>query len=122
MAVMSGTASLVLLPIGASSGDLGALDGGGWLRVALLALLSGSAAHGLLVWSQHQVPVSQISVLQLAQPVLAATWAWIFLGESVGGVQGVGMAVVVASLALFTRAAASSVPRTTDGELGGTPG
>ena len=34
MAVMSGAATVVLLPIGASSGDLGGLDCGGWLRVA----------------------------------------------------------------------------------------
>jgi drug/metabolite transporter (DMT)-like permease len=90
--------------------------------VALLAILSGSAAHGLLVWAQRHVPVSHISVLQLAQPVLAASWAWIFLGESVGGVQGIGMVVVVASLALFTRAAGTSVRRTTEGELGGPSG
>jgi drug/metabolite transporter (DMT)-like permease len=72
-----------------------------WGWVLLLAVVTGTVAHGLVVWSQRLVPVSTISTLGLSQPALAAGWAWLILGESLLGSQLVGMAVVLVALFLF---------------------
>jgi drug/metabolite transporter (DMT)-like permease len=74
-----------------------------WGWVLALAVMTGTVAHGLVVWSQKLVPVSTISTLGLSQPAMAATWAWLILGESLLAVQVVGMAVVLVALFLFVR-------------------
>jgi drug/metabolite transporter (DMT)-like permease len=74
-----------------------------WGWIALLAVLTGTVAHGLLVWAQRLVPVGTISTLGLAQPATAAAWAWLLLGEELLAPQLLGMAVVLVALYLFVR-------------------
>jgi drug/metabolite transporter (DMT)-like permease len=82
----------------------------GWISVVLLVLLTGIAAHGLIVFAQHSVPVASIGVIQSGQPALAVFWAWLILGEAVTAVQIPGMVLVVVGLALFTRASGRASP------------
>jgi drug/metabolite transporter (DMT)-like permease len=85
-------------PVAVGSGDLFGLDARGWFVVVVLALSAGVVAHGLLAWAQRHVAVSTMSLMQLAQPGLAALWAFLVLGEEVAPVQFVGMALVVAGV------------------------
>lgn len=78
------------------------LSGRAWLVVVLLTVLTGVAAHGLIVFAQNHVPVAVIGVLQVGQPALAVFWAWVILGEAVAPTQVPGMALVLIGLALFT--------------------
>jgi drug/metabolite transporter (DMT)-like permease len=78
------------------------LDAKGWLVVVLLTLLTGVLAHALLVFAQKLIPIATIGVMQSAQPALAVLWGIIILGETVSGVQVVGMVLVVVGLGLFT--------------------
>ena len=69
------------------------------------------------------MPVSTIAILQVGNPALATLWAFLILGETVTGVQAVGMAVVIGSLAAFTLTSRRGVPSVLDnGELGGPSG
>jgi drug/metabolite transporter (DMT)-like permease len=102
MGTLSPIAAVVVLPFAAVTGDLVDLTPEGWAICVLLAFITGTAGHGLLVWAQRHVELSTISVMQVAQPALAATWAYLLLDESVEPVQLVGMAIVLGSLTIFT--------------------
>jgi drug/metabolite transporter (DMT)-like permease len=123
MAVTALGASLFLLPFALASGEAFDVTAEGWAYIATLAVLTGTAGHGLVLWAQRRIPVSTISVLTLAQPALATTWAYVFLDESVRPLQVVGMVVVLLALLAFTRSATRPVASEPGhGELGGTPG
>jgi len=79
-----------------------AMPWGGWVVVAILTLLTGLGAHGLIVYAQRAVPVATIGILQVGQPALAVAWAYLLLGEAIRPIQLAGMALVLAGLATFT--------------------
>jgi drug/metabolite transporter (DMT)-like permease len=79
--------------------DLGAK---GWVVVLAMTVLTGMVAHGCIVVAQGSLPVASIGVMQTAQPALAVLWGFIFLGEDIGALQVVGMALVMFGLGLFT--------------------
>lgn len=78
--------------------DLGAIDGAGWLWLALLALVPGAVGHGLVAWAQRHVDASVSSVLMQAEPVGSTLAAALLLGEAVNGRQAAALAAVVAAL------------------------
>lgn len=96
--------SLILFP--------GTIDDITWRSVvfiSILAVLTGTVAHGLMVYAQQAIPIGIISTMQVSQPALAVTWSVLFLGSSVAGIQIAGMALVIAGLVAvtyFTRRAA----------------
>jgi drug/metabolite transporter (DMT)-like permease len=110
MAVMSTVAAAVVAPVAVASGQLGAVSTKGWVLIALMVVTSGMLAHGLLAWSQQRVPVSTISIMQLAQPGMSTLWAFLVLDESVRGIQLVGMAVVLVAVGFIAREAARNAP------------
>ncbi len=71
-----------------------------WAAVALLAVLTGMAGHGMLYYAQRGVPISTISIMQAGQPSLSAIWAWLLLGEALVAAQVPGMALVTLGLVL----------------------
>jgi drug/metabolite transporter (DMT)-like permease len=73
-----------------------------WVTVGILTVITGVAAHGLIVFAQHSVPVATIGILQSGQPALAVFWGWLILGEQIRAAQLPGMVLVVVGLALFT--------------------
>jgi drug/metabolite transporter (DMT)-like permease len=72
-------------------------------------LIPGAAGHGLMTWAHAHVDVTTSSVLVLGEPVLATIAAAVFLSESVNPVQMLGMAGVVAALAVLAVAESDTV-------------
>jgi drug/metabolite transporter (DMT)-like permease len=104
MTAMNLTAAVLLAPLvllfekhGLSPPDHG------WRWILLLALLPGFLGHGLLTWAQPYVDLSVSSILLQGEPVGAALAGAIFLGESIGFVQALGMALAVVSLTFLAR-------------------
>ena len=77
----------------------------GWLTVALLTFLTGMVAHGSIAFAQQHLPIATITIMQTSQPGLAVLFAFVILDEQVRAPQIVGMALVIAGIVLFTRAA-----------------
>jgi drug/metabolite transporter (DMT)-like permease len=82
-------------------GSLG-LDRGA-LMYAACTMLAGTSAHTLMIWSHRHVPTSVSSPLLLGEAPLVAGGAWVFFGEAISVLQGVGAAAVVGSLWGVTR-------------------
>ena len=101
-----------------------------WRSVAfilLLGVLTGTIAHGLMVFAQRAVPIGLISTLQVSQPALAVLWSVLLLGSVVRGIQLVGMALVILGLVVVTVMTQRTSPPAvtlpaTDGELAGPTG
>jgi drug/metabolite transporter (DMT)-like permease len=92
--------------------------------IVILGVLTGTGAHGLMVYAQKSVPIGVISMLQVSQPALAVLWSVLFLGAAVRGIQIVGMALVILGLAAVTVSTQRSRDRLrkTNGELAGPTG
>lgn len=69
------------------------------LYAGIVAAGPGFFGHVVMTWPLRWVPANIPPVMRLAQPVLAGTWAWVFLGETVGWSHLVGGAIVVAGVA-----------------------
>ena len=76
------------------------------LFFAACTMMSGTTAHVLVIWAHRYVPTSVSSPLLLGEAPIVAVGAWVFFGESVGVLAGIGSAVVVASLWGIVRAPA----------------
>lgn len=70
-----------------------------WLPLIALTFGAGILGHSVMNWSLVRVPLWLGSTLTLLIPVVGSLTAWIFLDESLTGVQLAAMAVVLASLA-----------------------
>ena len=94
------TATPVVLVI---AGDqLWPLSWKAWTAIAILSVMTGMVAHGLLVFAHPRVPIATMSTMQVSQPALSAMWAWLLLGEAVAPAQVPGMALVIIGLALVS--------------------
>lgn len=107
MAVTSTITALVLFPVALASGEaILPASTAGWLDVFGLALVSHAAGQGLIAYALAHLPAAFSSVSLLLQPVMAALFAWVLLGEPLGVVQLAGAAVVLAGIILARRASA----------------
>lgn len=97
-------AALVTLPLGLFlfPGTLLQVTWRSVVFIVILAVLTGTGAHGLMVFAQHSVPIGVISMLQVSQPAIAVVWSVLFLGSSVVPIQIVGMALVILGLVAVT--------------------
>jgi drug/metabolite transporter (DMT)-like permease len=102
MASVMPIATLTILPIATATGDLFAVTWHSVPYILGLIVLTGTAAHALIVFAQRTVPVASISIMQAAQPALAVCWSVLLLGATLVALQIVGMAIVVASLVVMT--------------------
>ena len=110
LSAMTLIAAITVTPIALLTGqDFGSVHGIGWLWLVLLVLVPGAAGHGLMTWGHAHVDVSTSSVLVLGETVLATLAAAVFLGESVNAMQALGMAGVVAALAVLALAESPTV-------------
>lgn len=125
MASVTPIAAIALAVIVTVRGGATDVPARGWVVIAVLLVVTGITAQGLITFAQSHVPVATIAVMQVAQPALAVLWAAILIGESVRPVQVVGMVIVLVGLTLFTL---RSLPRPVntdprqDGELAGPAG
>ena len=83
-------------------GGLG-VDGETWVVILVLALGSGAVGHFLMNWSHGHIPLYLSSLLTLSLPAVSAVSAALFLDEPLIGLQVLGIAVVVGSLAVVMR-------------------
>jgi len=104
MAVTMNLAFLVAAPVTLviAGRDIAHMTAKGWLVAAVLSVLTGMLAHGLIASAQRDVDVGTISILQVCQPAIAVAWAYLMLGESVALVQVPGMVLVLLGLVAFT--------------------
>jgi drug/metabolite transporter (DMT)-like permease len=104
MAAITPIASVVILPLGlfVFPGTLTQVTWRSVIFILILGVLTGTVAHGLMVFAQSHVPVGVISISQVSQPALAVLWSVLFLGSTVVGIQIVGMALVILGLAMVT--------------------
>ena len=105
----------------------GTIDDVTWrsvIFILVLGVITGTVAHGLMVFAQQHVPIATISMMQVSQPAIAVVWSVLFLGATVRGIQVVGMAFVILGLAAITvssQRGRSTLP-VTEGELAGPAG
>ena len=107
MAVTSTITTIVLLPIALATGErMLPASGGGWLDLFGLALVSHAAGQGLIAYALAHLPAAFSSVSLLLQPVMAALFAWLLLGEPLGTLQLAGGLVVLAGIYVARRGSA----------------
>lgn len=104
-------ASITVFPLALFTGNIDELTTRSIPYVVLLALMTGTGAHGLIVYAQQSVPVGTISILQVAQPALAVGWAYLILDQTIRPIQVVGMALVLLGLAMVVTLSRQGSPR-----------
>ena len=75
----------------------------GWLAVGGLALIAQSIGQLLLMFAFAHVSSGLGAIMLLMQPVVAATAAWVILGETISSLQAVGGAMILAGLFIARR-------------------
>jgi drug/metabolite transporter (DMT)-like permease len=95
MAVSGTVTALILLPIAIASGErFLPVSGHGWMLLICLALISQVAGQSLIAYAMAHLPGTFASVGLLLQPLIAATLAWLILGETLTAV-AIGGAVLI---------------------------
>ena len=79
------------------------VDMRGWLVLIALALVSHIGGQGLIAFALAHLPAAFSSVSLLLQPVLAALFAWLLLGELLGPSQALGGALVLLGILIARR-------------------
>jgi drug/metabolite transporter (DMT)-like permease len=104
MAAITPIATVVILPLGlfVFPGSLTQITWRSVVFIVILSALTGTMAHGLMVFAQTHVPIGVISMTQVSQPALAVLWSILFLGSTVVGIQVVGMVLVILGVAMVT--------------------
>ena len=85
-----------LLPVALLSGEQFFPDTGmGWVKLFGLALIAQVAGQSLIAYAMAHLAATFSSVGLLLQPVMAAIFAWVLLGETMGAVQMAGGVMVL---------------------------
>jgi drug/metabolite transporter (DMT)-like permease len=104
MAVTTTITTLFLLPAALASGEqMLPTSAFGWWMLVGLALISHAAGQGLIAYALAHLPAAFSSVSLLFQPVMAALFAWLLLGEGLVPLQVLGGLVVLAGIYLARR-------------------
>ncbi|CUR57920.1 membrane hypothetical protein [metagenome] len=101
MSTVSPIAALAVLPLAIGDGGILTLSVTGWIYTLLLTLLTGFAAHGLLVFAQKNIQIGTIGIAQVIQPALAVCWSFLLLGEVLRDRQMLGIGICMAGLLAF---------------------
>lgn len=92
----AGAGALLLFPLALFTEDALLPSGlSGWGALLALALVSHVAGQSLIAFSMSRLPAPFTAVSLLCQPVLAAVFAWMVLGETIGSLQFVGGAIIL---------------------------
>lgn len=99
-----GTAAVVLsLAVLASGTPASGFDAQTWAALAALALVAQLIGHGGTNWSLRHLGPAFVSVVLVAEPVLASVLAWAILGEPVTPAVVAGGVLVLAGIVLAAR-------------------
>lgn len=71
-----------------------------WLLLAYVVILGTVVPFVLFVSALHHVPAIRVTIVATLEPVLAAVFAWLWLGEDLGATQILGGAIVLAAVVL----------------------
>ncbi len=97
--------AIVLLPLALLSGEqMLPVTATGWVKLAGLALISQVAGQSLIAYAMAHLPATLSSVGLLFQPVMAAVFAWILLGEAVSALQFAGGITVLIGIRIVHQA------------------
>jgi drug/metabolite transporter (DMT)-like permease len=92
---------LALLPLALASGEqILPQTASGWMKLFGLALISQVAGQSLIAYAMAHLPATFSSVGLLLQPVMAALFAWILLGEMLGAFEIAGGCIVLIGIRL----------------------
>jgi drug/metabolite transporter (DMT)-like permease len=104
MAVTTTITAVFLFPVALASGEALLPETEiGWLKLVGLAWISHSAGQGSIAYALAHLPAAFSSVSLLFQPVMAAVFAWVLLGEPLAALQIAGGLVVLAGIYLARR-------------------
>ena len=104
MAVSTTVAAVLLAPYALFTADnFMPQSANGWLILAGMALVVHVLGQSLIAYGFSHLPASFSSVSLLMQPVLAAIYAWVLLGEMIGSMQIVGGVIVLLGIYLAKR-------------------
>lgn len=78
------------------------LSGKAWFGILGVLVFSTLLSYGLNAWALARVGSSTTAIFMYVQPVLATTWAFLFLGERPGPKLFVAGALILAGVALAT--------------------
>jgi drug/metabolite transporter (DMT)-like permease len=91
--------ALVLLGVSVASGEaMVPVSPRGWVVLVALAVFSYAIGQGLLTVALAELGAAFSSVALLCLPVSAALLGWVVLGEALSVTQGVGGAIILASI------------------------
>ena len=71
-----------------------------WLLMAWMVLLGTIIPFALLVGALRYIPATRAGIVAMLEPVTGAIVAWVWLGESFGGIQLLGAIVVLGAIFL----------------------
>jgi drug/metabolite transporter (DMT)-like permease len=104
-----------LLPVALLSGEtILPATAAGWVKLFGLALIAQAAGQSLIAYAMAHLPATASSVGLLAQPVLAALFAWVLLGEALGWLQFAGGVAVLIGIRIAQRAELAAAPMRRD--------
>ncbi|TCU37052.1 DMT family transporter [Rhizobium azibense] len=75
----------------------------GWAMVFGLAFVSHAGGQVAITYALAYLPAAFSSLTLLLQPVVAAIFAWVLLNETIGPMQAIGAAVVLAGIMIARR-------------------
>jgi drug/metabolite transporter (DMT)-like permease len=78
--------------------DYGAVTPLGWLMFAQIVLLSGVVAFVCFYVGIHQIGPSRATMYQFFIPPTAAMFQWLFFGDTLNGIQWLGLTVLIAGV------------------------
>ena len=108
MAWSSVVTAALLLPLAIVSGErILPATGTGWATLWGLALVSQVAGQSLIAYAMAHLPATLSSVGLLLQPVMAAVFAWILLGETLGALEIAGGIAVLVGIRVAREASAA---------------
>ena len=104
MAVTTTLTAIILFPAALASGEqMLPVSAYGWWMLVGLALISHAAGQGLIAYALAHLSAAFSSVSLLFQPVMAALFAWLLLGEGLVPLQMLGGLIVLAGIYLARR-------------------
>lgn len=95
--------SIPLVLIALLTADSGPIWSGSFIAALVYNVVPANAlAWVLWLYILHSLPIGSAGLSSLAIPVVGVVSAWIQLGEQPGALEGVGMGLIVAALAVLT--------------------
>jgi drug/metabolite transporter (DMT)-like permease len=97
--------AVLLLPVALASGEqILPFTAMGWVKLLALAIIAQVAGQSLIAFAMAHLPATFSSVGLLFQPVMAAVFAWILLGEALGATGIAGGIIVLIGIFVAHRA------------------